>query len=45
VLPDNLRTIEGFEICLACLTTDPDTALDIARTRHRKMLEKIKKEL
>jgi formylmethanofuran dehydrogenase subunit E len=45
VLPDNLRTVEGFEICLACLTTDPDTALDIARTRHRKMLEKIKKEL
>jgi hypothetical protein len=45
VLPDNLRTVEGFEICLACLTTDPDTALDIARTRHRKALEKIKKEL
>jgi formylmethanofuran dehydrogenase subunit E len=45
VLPANLRTVEGFEICLACLTTDPDTALDIARTRHRKILEKIKKEL
>jgi formylmethanofuran dehydrogenase subunit E len=45
VLPDNLRTIEGFEICVACLTTDQDTALDIARTRHRRTLEKIKKEL
>lgn len=42
---DNLRTVEGFEICLACLATDPDTALDIARTRHRKALERIKKEL
>ena len=45
VLPDNLRTVNGFEICLACLTTDPDTALIIARTRHRKILEKLKKEL
>lgn len=45
VLPANLRTVEGFEICLACLTTDPDAALDIARARHRRILEKIKKEL
>jgi len=45
VLPANLRTVEGFEICLACLTTDPDTALDIARTRHQRILEKMKKEL
>ena len=45
VLPVNLKTVEGFEICLACLTTDQDTALEIARTRHRKALEKIKKEL
>jgi len=37
--------VEGFEICLACLTTDQDTALEIARTRHRKVLEKIRKEL
>lgn len=45
VLPDNLKTVEGFEICMACLATDPDTALDIARTRHRKTLEKIRREL
>ncbi|MEN6318112.1 MAG: hypothetical protein ABFD82_05095 [Syntrophaceae bacterium] len=45
VLPANLKTVEGFEICLACLTTDSDIALEIARTRHRKILEKIKKEL
>jgi len=45
VLPANLKTIEGFEICLACLTTDPETALEIARLRHRKALERIRKEL
>jgi hypothetical protein len=45
VLPANLKTIEGFEICLACLTTDPETALEIARIRHRKALERIRKEL
>lgn len=45
VLPANLRTVEGFEICLACLTTDPDAALDIARARHRRILEKIKRAL
>jgi len=45
VLPASLKTVEGFEICLACLTTDQDTALEIARTRHRKTLEKIRQEL
>jgi len=45
VLPADRKTVEGFEICLACLTTDQDTALEIARTRHRKVLEKIRKEL
>lgn len=45
VLPDNLETVEGFEICRACLTTDQETALEIARIRHRKTLEKIRKEL
>lgn len=45
VFSSNLKTVEGFEICLACLTTDRDTALEIARARHRKALEKIRKEL
>lgn len=45
VLPQNLKTIEGFEICRACLAADPDTALDIARTRHRKALEKMRRQL
>jgi hypothetical protein len=45
VLPENLRTVEGFEICLACLSTDRNAALEIARAHHRQTLEKIKKEL
>lgn len=45
VLPANLKTVEGFEICLACLATDPETALEIARARHRSTLERIRKEL
>ncbi len=44
VLPENLKTVEGFEICLACLSTDPDTAFKIARARHLRALEQIKKE-
>jgi len=44
VLPENLKTVEGFEICLACLSTDPDTALEIAHARHRRALEQIKKD-
>lgn len=45
VLPENLKTVEGFEICRACLKTDPDSALDMARARHRKAMERMKKEL
>lgn len=45
VTPDNVKNVEGFEICMPCLSTDPDTALTIARARHRKALEKIREEL
>ena len=45
VLPGNLKTVDGFEICLACLSTDPNAALHIARARHQKALEQIIKEL
>lgn len=45
VLPENLKTAEGFEICQACLKTDPDAALEIAQARHRKAMERMKKEL
>jgi hypothetical protein len=45
VLRKNIKIIEGFEICLACIAADPHTALEIARLRHRHRLEEIKKEL
>ncbi len=45
VLQEDIKIIEGFEICKACLAADPDTALEIARLRHRRRLEEIKKEL
>jgi hypothetical protein len=32
----------GFSLCRACLSTDPDLALEIARGRHRKRLEELK---
>ncbi len=45
VLPENLETLEGFEICRACLATDSVTALDIARSRHRKRLAQMQREI
>ena len=44
VLSKNLKTIKGFEICLACISTDQNAAIEIAREKHKKVLEKIKKE-
>ncbi len=41
----NLTQVEGFFICRACLATDPDLALSIARARHQKRLEQIRSEL
>lgn len=40
-----LKLVEGFFICMACLSTDPDSAIQIARTRHRKRLQQIREEL
>lgn len=45
VLQENLKAIEGFELCLSCLAADSDTALEIARLRHRRRLKEIKKSL
>lgn len=42
---ENLKAIEGFEICSSCLAADSDTALEIARLRHRRRLAEIKKSL
>ena len=44
VLSKNLKTIKGFEICSACISADQDAAIEIAREKHKKVLEKIKKE-
>lgn len=39
---DRLETIGGFRLCRACLSTDEDMAIEIARARHRKRLEELK---
>lgn len=35
----SVQWIEGFRICAACISTDLTTALAIARTRHKKLME------
>jgi len=45
VAPSRLKSVEGFMICSACLATDPSLAVDIARTRHKKRLEDVRKNL
>ena len=40
-----LQTVEGFAICQACLSTDADMALHLARKRHHLYLERLKTEL
>lgn len=40
-----LRAVEGFPICAACLATDRDLAVELARARHRRRLEQVKREL
>ena len=42
---ENLDSVEGFDICRACLTTDSAAAIEIARARHRKRLAEMKKRL
>jgi formylmethanofuran dehydrogenase subunit E len=37
--------VEGFTLCRACLSTDPDLAVQVARERHRKLLERLRDEL
>lgn len=42
---DALKRVDGFSICQACLGTDADSALEIARARHKKHLERLRREL
>jgi len=37
--------VEGFTLCAACLATDPTLAVQIARERHRRLLERIRQGL
>ena len=40
-----LRMVKGFPLCPACLVSDENLALEIAKKRHRKMMEQLKEEL
>lgn len=42
---DQMQAVEGFLICQACLSTDARLALQIARIRHQKNLQRIKDEI
>jgi hypothetical protein len=45
VPPDDLARMEGFAICNACLTTDINLAVTIARERHQLRLQALRREL
>jgi len=42
---DKLQTVEGFAICKACLSSDAELAVHLARARHQKRLQRLKDEL
>ncbi|MCG6916303.1 MAG: hypothetical protein LJE89_02030 [Deltaproteobacteria bacterium] len=42
---DKLQTVEGFAICQACLSSDAELAVHLARARHQKRLQRLKHEL
>jgi heterodisulfide reductase subunit A-like polyferredoxin len=42
---DKLQTVEGFAICQACLSSDAELAVNLARARHQKRLQRLKDEL
>lgn len=42
---DRTMQVEGFNICRACLKTDPELAVDLARGRHKKRLQRLRDEL
>jgi hypothetical protein len=45
VAEEALQTVEGFAICRACLSSDAELAVHLARTRHQKRLQRLKDEL
>jgi ribosomal protein L37AE/L43A len=40
----DFNTVEGFVICRACLTTNQELAVQVAKKRHQKYLQKIEHE-
>jgi hypothetical protein len=42
---DKLQTVEGFAICQACLSSDDELAVHLARARHQKRLQRLKEEM
>jgi hypothetical protein len=42
---DKLQTVEGFAICQACLSSDAELAVHLARARHQKRLQRLKDEM
>jgi hypothetical protein len=42
---DGLQTVEGFGICRACLSSDAELAVQLARARHQKRLQRLKEEM
>jgi formylmethanofuran dehydrogenase subunit E len=42
---DKLQTAEGFAICQACLSSDAELAVHLARARHQKRLQRLRDEL
>jgi formylmethanofuran dehydrogenase subunit E len=42
---DQLQTVEGFAICQACLSSDAELAVHLARARHQKRLQRLKDEM
>jgi len=42
---DELQTVEGFAICQACLSSDAELAVHLARARHQKSLQRLRDEL
>jgi hypothetical protein len=45
VAEDKLQTVEGFAICQACLSSDAELAVHLARARHQKRLQRLKDKL
>ena len=45
VLDDAAQQREGFELCSACLTSDAELALSVARARHRRARARLRSRL